>query len=239
MCLLVMVHDSYQGCTTGCCSHCIKWVGVSLYSFRYPQLLHQYGRGIQLWRLSIELPNTSAFLHGGEASFQFSAPPDNTVNPKSMVGINSCDSVVVIGYQVDEFTHTWLAECIIAQSHIYPCFTGKMSILTLYPLEPGCEDYSFLDQTLKTLSIVLILSSCTPLQALKLDAFFDEADAVPSSVYSGILNLVTPISDTSRLQLTHNIKSHILWCQAWALFLPVPQTGKMSDSLPSQSFSSI
>ena len=84
------------------------------------------------------------------------------VDCESMVGVKLCDSGVVIGYQVDEFSHTWSAENFVAQSDIYPYFTGKMSTLIHFPLEPGCEDYSFLDQELKTLRIVLILSSKAP-----------------------------------------------------------------------------
>ena len=58
-------------------------------------------------------------------------------------------SSVMIGYQVDKFTLTWLVEHFIPQSHIYPGFTGKVSILTQFPLKPGSEDYSFLDQAFK------------------------------------------------------------------------------------------
>ena len=62
------------------------------------------------------------------------------------MGIKPGDSGVVIGYQVDGFTCTWSAERFVAHSHIYPGFTGKVSSLTHFPLEPGCEDYAFLDQ---------------------------------------------------------------------------------------------
>ena len=53
---------------------------------------------------------------------------------------------MVIGYQVDGFTCTWSVEWFVACSHIYPGFTGKVSSLAHSPLEPGCEDYSFLDK---------------------------------------------------------------------------------------------
>ena len=64
------------------------------------------------------------------------------------MGIKPGDSGMVIGYQVDEFTYTWSAEWFVAHSHIYRGFTGKVSSLTHFPLELGCEDYSFLDQAL-------------------------------------------------------------------------------------------
>ena len=68
------------------------------------------------------------------------------VDYESAVGIKPPDSGVVIGYQVDEFTCTWSAELFVANSYFYSRFTGEVSSLTQFPLEPGCEDYSFLDQ---------------------------------------------------------------------------------------------
>ena len=86
-------------------------------------------------------------LHDGDgSSFPHLMPSDDTVNPESVVGVKPGDSGVVIGYQVDKFTCTWSAEQFVAHSHIYPGFTGKVSSLTHFPLEPGCENYAFLDQ---------------------------------------------------------------------------------------------
>ena len=82
----------------------------------------------------------------GESSFPGLVPYDDTVNFESVVGIKHCDSGMVIGYKVDEFTHTWSAQQFVSHSCIYPGFTGKVSSLTNLPLEPGCEDYSFLDE---------------------------------------------------------------------------------------------
>ena len=102
-------------------------------------------------------PNLSAFLAWWGGVFFSGYVPSNdtvdsestvhnhTVDSESVVDITPGDSGVVIGYQVDEFTHTWSAEWFVAHSHIYPGFTGKVS-LTYFPLEPGCKDYSFLDQ---------------------------------------------------------------------------------------------
>ena len=67
-------------------------------------------------------------------------------NSKSVVGIEPGDCSVVIGYQVDDFTHTWLLEHFGAWSHIYPALIGKVSTLSYIQLELGCEDYSFVDQ---------------------------------------------------------------------------------------------
>ena len=60
------------------------------------------------------------------------------------------DSGVGIVYQVDEFTSTHSVEYFIAQSHIYPSFTGKVSTLIYFTLEPGCEDYFFCTKQSKT-----------------------------------------------------------------------------------------
>ena len=86
-------------------------------------------------------------MHGGEgSSVPGIVPSDDTVNSESAVGIETGNSGVVIGYQVDECTHTWSVEWFVAHSHIYPGVTGEVSSLTHFPLEPGCENYSFLDQ---------------------------------------------------------------------------------------------
>ena len=92
-------------------------------------------------------------LHDGEgSSFPGLVPSDDTVDSESVMGVKPGDSSVVIGYQVDEFTCTWSPEQFVACSHIYPGFTGEVSSLTHFPLEPGCEDYTFLDQALLTLN---------------------------------------------------------------------------------------
>ena len=61
-------------------------------------------------------------------------PSSDTVDSESVVGIKPGDTGLLIGYQVDEFTHTWSAEQFVACSHIYPGFTGKVSSLTNFPL---------------------------------------------------------------------------------------------------------
>ena len=86
-------------------------------------------------------------LHDGEGSSSPGlVPSDDMVNSESVMSIKPGDSSVVIAYQVDELTHTWSEEWFAACSHIYPGFTGKVSSLAHFPMEPGCEDYAFLDQ---------------------------------------------------------------------------------------------
>ena len=137
-----------------------------------------------------------------------------------MVGVKCNYSSVVIECQVNEFTHTWLAKCFVVKSHIYPGFMGKVSTLNHLPLEPACEDYSFLEQAVADFEHVLVLFSLTPIKTLELDASFDEPDTMPSSVPSGFLCSFSTISDNSKLQLASSIKFK-LWCQARVMLLAV------------------
>ena len=149
------------------------------------------------------------FLHGGEgSSFPVLVPSNDTVDSESAMGIKPGDSGMLVGYQVDEFTHTWSAEHFVAHSHIYPGCTVKVSSLTHFHLEPGCEDYSFLDQAVadfhQGLDSILHDSIETP----ELDTSLDEADVITSSVSSGFLHSVSGLSDTSKLQHAPSIRSH-------------------------------
>ena len=144
----------------------------------------------------ISLPS----LHDGEgSSFPGLVPTDDAVNSESVIGIKPGDSSVVIRYKADEFTHTWSAERFVAHSHIYPGFTGKVSSLTHFPLEPGCEDYAFLNQAVadfeQGLDSILIDS---------LDTRIGHSPSV-SSVSSGFLHSVCTLSDNSKPQLPPSI----------------------------------
>ena len=152
------------------------------------------------------------------------------VDSESAVGIKPGDSSVVIGYQVDEFTHTWSAEWFVAHSNIYPGFTGKVSSLTNFPLEPGCEDYAFLDQDVADFEQGLDSILTDSLKTPKLDTSLDEPDVITSSVSSGFLHSVSTLSDNSKLQLDPSIHTCKLWCQARALLAPVSLVTKVSVS---------
>ena len=136
------------------------------------------------------------------------------VNSKSVVGIKLGDSSVVIGYmyQADEFTHSWMSEHFVAQSYINPELMGKVSTLNHFSPEPGCEDYSFLDQTVGEHGLDSVLT--WSIKTLELDVSIDDTDVVTSSVSSGFLCLVNIISDNSKLQLAPSIRSygHRLGC---------------------------
>ena len=59
-------------------------------------------------------------LQGGEgSSFLDLVPCSDMVNSESVVGIKPADSGMVIGYQVDELTHTWSAEQFVTCPYIH------------------------------------------------------------------------------------------------------------------------
>ena len=126
----------------------------------------------------------------------------------------------------------------MAYPHIYSGFTGMVLSLTHFPLELGCEDYSFLDQAMADFEQGLDSILTNSLETPELDTSLDEFDAITSSVSSGFLHLVSTLSDNSKLQLTSNIISHELWCQARSLLAPVPLTTKISASKLIHYFSS-
>ena len=158
---------------------------------------------------------------GEGSSFSGLVPSDDAADSDSLMAIKPGDSAVVIGYQVDEFTHTWSAEQFVACSHIYAGFTGKVSSLTHFPLEPGCEDYAFLDQAVADFEQGLDSILTDSLETPELDTSLEEPDAVTSSVSSGFLHLVITLSDNSKLQLAPSNHTCKLWCQARALLAPV------------------
>ena len=121
------------------------------------------------------------------------------IDSEFVASIKPDDFSGVIGYQVDEFTHAWSAESFVALSHISHGFMGKMSSLTHFPLEPGCEDYSFLDQALVDFEQGLVSVLTDSIETPQLDTSLDEPDAITSSVSSRFSHSVSTISDNSKL----------------------------------------
>ena len=76
------------------------------------------------------------------------------------------------------------------------------------------------------------------LETQELDTSLEEPDAITSSVSSGFLQLVSTLSDNSKLQLAPSICTRKLWCQARALLAPVSLATKMSASKLIHYFSS-
>ena len=58
---------------------------------------------------------------------------------------------------------------------MYPGFKGKVATQTHFPLEPGCEDCSFLDQVVKGFEHGLDSTLTDPVNTLELEVSFDEA----------------------------------------------------------------
>ena len=124
------------------------------------------------------------------SSFPGLIPSKDMLDSESVMGIKPDDSGVVIGYQVDGFTHAWSAEQFVVHSHIYARFTGKVSSLTLFPLEPGCEDYSFLDQVVADFEKGLDSILTDSIEMPELDTSLDDPDALKSSDSSGFLHSI-------------------------------------------------
>ena len=150
------------------------------------------------------------------------------------MGIKPGDSGLVIGYQVDEFTHTWSAEWFVAHFHIYSWFTGKVSSLTHFPWNQVVRIIIFLDLAMADLAQDLDSILTESLETTGLDASLDEPDAIPSSVSYGFLHSVSTLSDYSKLQLAPSIRCCKLWCQARALLAPVPHVTKMYQDVSIQ-----
>ena len=151
------------------------------------------------------------------------------------MGIKPGDSSVVIGYQVDEFTHTWSAEQFVAHSHIYPGFTGKVSSLTHFPLEPGLFWIRLLLTSNKDWTPSSLIHLRHQIWTLPCRSLY----AITSSVSSGLLHSVSTVSDNSKLQLAPSIHTHNkLWCQARALLVTLSLATKMSASKLNCYFSS-
>ena len=118
----------------------------------------------------------------------------------------------------------------MAHSHIYPGFTGKVSSLSHFPLEPGCEDYAFLHQAVADFKQGLDSILPDSLKTPELDTSLEEPDAITSSVSSGFLCLASTLSDNFKPQLAPSICTCNLLCQARALLAPVSLATKMSAS---------
>ena len=125
-----------------------------------PQPSHLYGGAYSFGSLAESHPILLPSLHGGVgSSFPGLVPSDDTVNSESVMGIKPDDSGVVIGCQLDEFTHTWSAETFVAHFHIYSGLTGKISSLTHFPWNQGVRIILFWTRLLLTLNKVWIPSS--------------------------------------------------------------------------------
>ena len=107
---------------------------------------------------------------------------------------------------------------------------GEVWSLNHVPLEPVCEDYSFLDQAVADFEWGLDSILNDSIETQKLDTSFDEPDVITSSVSSGFLHLVTTVSNTSKLQLAPRIRSHKLLYQTRVLLSSVSLATKISVS---------
>ena len=142
----------------------------------------------------------------------------------------------MVGYQVDEFSCTWSTEQFVAHSHVPLVFTGKVLSLNHFPLEPGYEDCSILDQAVAYFEQGLDSFLADSIETLEIDRSFDEPEVITCSACSGFLCLVSTGSDTSELPLALGIRYHKLWCQVRSLLLPLSLATKIPTSKLIQYF---
>ena len=115
MFLLVMVHA--RSALSCCFLHCFEKGELHATLSAAPSHFINMG-GIHHWGLDRESLDPFAFpILWGQCSFPGSAPSCDIVNYKPLLGVKPGDSGVMIGYQVNEFTHNW---CFTAQWNIYP-----------------------------------------------------------------------------------------------------------------------
>ena len=159
-----------------------------------------------------ESPDSSAFPHGKEGPlfkvFFFHLVTQSTRN---LVGIKPGYSSVVTGYQVDEFTFTWLAVFCYSITHLFWVHRQGFSTKPLltwtrvwgsFILDQGVADFKYGHDFIFTDSVIV----------LELDASFDKTDVMTASVSSEFLCLNSILSDDSKLQLGPSIKSCQLRC---------------------------
>ena len=103
----------------------------------------------------------------------------------------------------------------------------KGSSLIHFHLEPGCQDYSFLDHAIADFEQPFDFILTNSLKTQELGTYLDEPDAIMSSVFSGFLCSVSTFSGHSKFQPGPSIRSHKLWCQARALLAPVSLATKL------------
>ena len=146
MCQLVMVIGTHQVCTEWL-SPPLLWVGgASSYSFSCPQPSHLYGVVYSFGGLaeSHSIPPLHCMVGRGLLfEVWFHLMTQLTLN--LCWALNLVILVWWLGMRLLSLL-TPILQSSVLHSHIYPGFTGKVSSLTHFPLEPGCEDYSFLDQ---------------------------------------------------------------------------------------------
>ena len=151
MCFLVMVCGPCKECTDW-----LPWVGGSfmlllLLSPSHSSNMVGYTTSRAQQGHLIALPS----LHCRQgSSVPGSSPPDDMVNSQSVMVGKPGDIDVVIWYQAEEFTHTWLAEHFITQPHIYPGFTEKVSTLCHLPLKLAVRIIPVGARLLRTSSMV-------------------------------------------------------------------------------------
>ena len=117
-----------------------------------PQPFHPHGGAHSIGGLSVTWFLCLPYIVVG-SSFPGSAPPNDTDDSKICGG--ALNLVIIVFWLhiilMNLLAPGWWSTSLVNHtlSHIYPGLTGKESTLIHFPLEPQCEDYSFLDQAVE------------------------------------------------------------------------------------------
>ena len=202
----------------------LLWVGGSLILLSWPPAIPTIWWGLQFQGLSraIQSPHLP-YMAGRGLLFQVWLHPLAWLT-LTVVGIQPGNSSLVIGYQVDEFSHACSAVWFLAHSHINPGFTGKVPFLNHFAPEQGCELFIFGP------------SSCRLCTGLEFHPHSFHADIKIGHIpLMSLRSLLLPSQlvmcfYTSKLQLAPCIRSHKLWYQAMTLLSHMSLATKMSTS---------
>ena len=88
--------------------------------------------------------------------------------------------ILVWLFQNDEFTHSCSAEQFVAHLLIYPGFTGMVSSVYHFPVEPEYEDYLCLDQAVSDFEEGLDSILTDYIETPEWDTSFDKPDTIVS-----------------------------------------------------------
>ena len=161
MCILVIVWGLHQKCTQWLFPP-LLWAGGSLKLLSCPPaipvILWVIQPGSSIGSHQILMPS----LHSGEGfSIPGLLPLNDMVNSKSVVGMKSGDSGVVMQYQVDEFASTWSMEHFVAHSIFILFLWAWCHQWPASYLNQGVRIIPFWTRQLQTLNRIWIPSSLT------------------------------------------------------------------------------
>ena len=229
MCNLVMVISPHQVCTEWLLPP-LHWVGGALCcSICCSPAIPSIWWGIQLWELGRESPNPSCLPYMVERGllFQVWFHPMTQSTLNLQWALNLVILVWWLGIRLMSLLTPGLQSGLWLIPTFILGFTGKVSSLTHFPLEPGLWGLLFSGPGHGWLWTRLRFYPHQFPWDTRIGCFLGWAWC--HSIFSlfWFLCLVSTLSDNSKPQLAPSIRSHKLWCQARALLAPAPLATKI------------